>query len=98
MAEALFLVTRTTQGVSEDRDRVREVIINDDDATTNANVIIATVAALNAAAPVETGAEAKYPAGYFDTVIELSDLTTESTLRTDGDFIAFPPRVVSVTT
>ncbi len=98
MAEALFLVTRTTQGVSEDRDRVREMILADDDGTTDADVITAAIAALNTASPVETGAEAKYPAGYFDTVNELSDLVTDSVLRTDGDFIAFPPRVASLET
>lgn len=93
MAEALFLVTRTQQGVSDDRNRVREVIINDDDGTSDADIIIATIAALNASEPVESGVAPVYPAGYFDTVNELSDLTTDSVLRTDGDFIAFPPRV-----
>ena len=98
MAEALFLVTRTQQGVSEDRNQVREMIINDDDGTSDADVITAAIAALNAALPVETDAADAYPAGYFDTVNELSDLTTSGDLRTDGDFIAFAPRVAAVTT
>lgn len=98
MAEALFLVTRTTQGVSEDRNRVREIILADDDGTSDADVITAAIAVLNTAQPVESGAEAVYPAGYFDTVNELSDLVTASVLRTDGDFIAFGPRVASLVT
>lgn len=100
MVEALFLVTRTSQGVSDDRNRVRQVIINDDDAQTAAQTIATTIAALNAAQPVETGAEPVYPAGYFDTRVELSDLagTTEDNLRTAGDFIAFDEEVVSVKT
>ena len=93
MAEALFLVTRTDQGVNDDRNLVREVILADDDATTDADVIIAAVAVMNAAFPAETGAPDTYKAGYFDTVNELSDLVTSSILRTDGNFIAFAPRV-----
>ena len=98
MAEALFLLTRTDQGVNDDKNLVREMIMNDDDATTDANLIIAAVALLNAAHAVETGAPAVYTAGYFDTVNEISDLVTNGILRTDGDFIAFAPRVAAVTT
>lgn len=98
MAEALFLVTRTAQGVNDDRNQVREVIINNDDGDTDAQIIAAAIAALNAAQPVESGAEAVYPAGYFDTVNEISDLVTAGVLRTDGDFLAFAPRVAAVTT
>lgn len=94
MAEGLFLVTRTSQGVSDDRNRVREVITNEDDAQTDAQIITAVIASLNAAQPVETGAEPVYPAGYFDTVV---DLTVAITLATDGDFLAYPPRVAAVT-
>lgn len=94
MAEAIYLVTRTSQGVSDDRNRVREVIINADDGSTDAEIIADAVAALNAAQPVESGAEAIYPAGYFDTVVAL---TTAVTLGADGDFIAYPPRVAAET-
>ncbi len=101
MAEALYLVRRTSQGVNDDRNRVREVLINEDDGQTNAQIITATIAALNANEPVETGAEDIYPAGYFDEVIDIDDLsgtTDEDNLRTDGDFIAFGPEVTSVKT
>ena len=98
MAEALYLVTRTDQGVNDDRNLVREVIVNDDDGTTDANIIIATVALMNTAFPAESGAPDVYKEGYFDTVNELSDLVTTGVLRTDGDFLAFAPRVGSVTT
>lgn len=98
MAEALYLVRRTTQGVNDDRNRVREVIVNNDDGDSDATIIANVVALLNTAHPVESGAEPVYPAGYFDTVNQISDLTTSGDLRTDGDFIAFPPRVAAVTT
>jgi hypothetical protein len=93
MAEALFLVRRTSQGVNDDRNRVREVVINEDDAQTDAQIIAATVAALNAAQPVSSGGSDVYPAGYFDTVVAL---TTAVTLGADGDFLAYPPRVAAV--
>ena len=98
MAEGLYLVRRTVQGVNDDRNRVREVLINEDDGQSDADIIIATVAALNAAQPVETGGEPIYHAGYFDTVVDIDDLVTSGPLRTDGDFIAFAPRVVAVET
>jgi hypothetical protein len=100
MAEGLFLVRRTTQGVNDDRNRVREVLINEDDGQTDAQIITATIAALNAAQPVTSDGQGDviYPAGYFDTVVDIDDLVTSGPLRTDGDFIAFAPRVVAVET
>ena len=97
MAEALFLVRRTTQGVNNDRNLVREVIINSDDGGTDADVIAEAISGLNAQNPVEAGAEAVYPADYFDTVEDIGDLTS-GPLATDEDFIAFPPRVSAITT
>lgn len=97
MAEALFLVRRTVQGVNEDRNRVREVLINEDDGQTNAQIIAATIAALNAVTPVGDGftaGEPVYPAGYFDTVDPVN--TTTGILSADGRFVAFPPRVAAV--
>jgi len=92
MAEALFLVERTTMLDGNDIDGVRSVIINDVEGTSDADVITATIAALNAA----SGATSKFPAGYFDTVNELSDLVTAGDLRADGDFIAFPEKAYQV--
>lgn len=100
MAEALYLVTRTAQGVNDDKNLVREVIVNDDDGTSDADIITATIALMNAALGADADAPVVYPAGYFDTVVLLSDLTgtTQDNLRTDGDFIAFAPRVTAVVT
>ena len=92
MAEALYLVERTTAVDGNDIDGVRSVLINNDDGDADADIIIAAVAALNAA----SGATGKFPAGYLDTVNEVSDLVTAGDLRTDQDFIAFPEKVVQV--
>lgn len=100
MAEALYLVTRTIQGVNYDKNLVREVIVNNDDALTDAQIIAAVIVLMNAALGADSDAPAVYPAGYFDTVVKIGDLaaTGETNLRTDGDFIAFAPRVAEVTT
>ena len=103
MVEALWLIRRTAQGVSDDRNRVREVLFNNDDGDSDAVKITNLIAALNAAQPVSGGfsdGEPVYPAGYFDEVINIDDLagTGEDNLRTDQDFIAFGPEVVSVKT
>ncbi len=100
MAEALYLVRRTSQGVNDDRNRVREVLVNSDDGQTDAQIMAALVILLNAAQPVETGGEDIYPVGYFDEVIDIDDLsgTSEDNLRTDDDFIAFGPELFSVKT
>lgn len=96
MAETLFLVERTAYPVADDRDGVRAVVINEDDGQTNAQIIAATIAALNAALPSD--GEALFPAGYFDTVTNISDLVTAGALRTDGDFLAFKQEVASLRT
>lgn len=97
MAEGLFLVRRTDQGVNNDRNRVREVLINEDDGQTDAQIIAATISALNAAQPVESGFENVYPDDYFDTVENIDDLTS-GPLASDGDFVAFAPRITAVET
>ena len=98
MADALWLISRTSQGVSEDRNRVREILINIDDGDDDATKIQGAVDALNVAHP--TDGEPVYPAGYFDTVLNIDDLagTGETNLRTEFDFIAFGPEVKSVRT
>ena len=98
MAAGLFLVTRTDQGVNNDRNLVREVIIHDDDGDTDAVIIAQCITQLNLLDPVESkdGAtpEAVYPAGYFDTVIQIG-ATPEGPLATINDMIAYPPEVGS---
>jgi len=99
MAAGLFLITRTDQGVTNDRNRVREVILNNDDGQTNAQHIAQAITGLNASQPVESGANAEpvYPAGYFDTVVQIG-ATPAGPLATDNDYIAYAPEVVSAKT
>jgi hypothetical protein len=94
MAEALYLVERTTALDGNDIDGVRHVLINNDDGDADAVIITAAIAACNAA----SGATGKFSAGYFDTVNKVSDLVTAGDLRTDQNFIAFPEKVVEVRT
>lgn len=94
MVAGLFRVTRTDQGVNDDRNKIREVIVHEDDAQSDAAIIVAVIATLNAAVPVESGAEAVYPAGYFDTVTQIG-ASPEGPLATDGDLLAYAPVVAS---
>lgn len=98
MAEALYLVERTDYPVADDREGVRAVLINNDDGDADAVIIANVITALNAKLPVDAQADAKFPAGYFDTVNLVSDLVTTGDLRTDQDFIAFKAEVTSVRT
>ncbi len=97
MVAGLFLVTRTSQGVNDDRNRVREVILHEDDGQTDAQIITQAILGLNTSQPVETDAEAVYPAGYFDTVIQIA-AAPEGPMATIDDYIAYAPEVVSVKT
>ena len=94
MAQALHIITRTVQGVNDDRNLVREVIMNLDNADSDAVNLVAAVTAMNLLAPVESGAEAVYPAGYFDTITEFG-LTPSGILGTDLDILAYAPRVAA---
>lgn len=107
MVEALWLIRRTAQGVTDDRNRVRECLFNNDDGDSDAVKMQNLVDALNAATPTGDGLPAHdvagenvYPDGYFDEVINIDDLagTGEDNLRTDQDFIAFGPEITSVKT
>ena len=100
MADALWLIRRTSQGVNDDRNQVREVLINIDDGDDDATKIQGCIDALNTAHPVEAGAEKAFPDFYFDEVINIDDLagTGENNLRTEFDFIAFAPAVDSLIT
>jgi hypothetical protein len=99
MVAGLFLVERTTQGVSEDKNQVRQVIVHEDDAQTNAQIITAVIASLNAAIPAgdPSGSQNVYPAGYFDTVTQIG-AAPAGPLATDGDFYAYPPQVAALNT
>ena len=96
MAEGLFLVERTLRPDNNVRDGIQAVIINNDDGDTDAQHIAAAILAVNTALP--STAEDKLPAGYFDTVNELSDLVTTGDLRTALDFLCFTREVTSVRT
>ena len=95
MADAIFLVTRTDQGVSSDRNLVREVIIFQDDGDSDAVIIAQCITGLNALEGAETDAPDVYPAGYFDTVVQIG-ATPVDPLDTEFDFIAYAPRVSSL--
>lgn len=97
MVAGLFLITRTQQGVNDDRNQVREVILSDDDADTDAQHITQAIAGLNASHAVESGAAAVYPAGYFDTVVQIGT-TPAGPLTTDNDYIAYTSEVSSIKT
>lgn len=97
MAEALFLVERTAS-VNNDRDGIRAVVINNDDGDSDAEIITAAIAAVNAALPADADVpDDKLPAGYFDTVTQVDDLTS-GPLATDQDFLCFKQEVTSVRT
>ena len=98
MVAGLFLVERTVQGVNDDRNQVRSVVAHEDDAQTDAQIIAAVIANLNAATPTGDSAssgEPVYPDGYFDTVTQIG-ASPAGPLVTDGDLIAFPPEVLRV--
>ena len=98
MVAGLFLVTRTLQGVNDDRNQVREVIVHEDDGETDAAIIATAVVGLNASHAVETDAEDVYPeVGYFDTVIQIA-AAPEGPLATIDDYIAYAPEVSSIKT
>ena len=98
MVAGIFLVTRTAQGVSSDKNLVREVIIHEDDGQTDAQIEQECVDQLNLLFPVETkdGAivEPVYPTGYFDTTIQVA-AAPEGPLATINDMIAYAPEVGS---
>lgn len=95
MVAGIFLVTRGDQGVTNDRNKVREVVTHDDDAQTDAQIIATVIAALNVLHPTGdpiTPGEDAYPALYFDTVVQIGAAPVAD-LDTIGNFIAFAPRV-----
>ena len=97
MAAAIFLVTRTLQGVTQDKNQIREVIVHEDDAQSDADIITALLASMNATEPAgdPSGDLDQYPPGYFDTVVQIG-ATPVADLDTDGNYIAFAPRVASL--
>lgn len=94
MAAGIFLVTRTVQGVNQDINQVREVIVHEDDAQTDAQIITALLASMNTVEPAgdPSGSRTQYPAEYFDTVVQIG-ASPVADINTDGDYIAFAPRV-----
>jgi hypothetical protein len=97
MAAGLFLVERTDQGDNSDRNGVRAIIVNDDDAQTDAQIIATAIATMNTTQAVESGAEDQYPAGYFQTVVQVG-ATPAGPLATDGDLLVYKREVMSVRT
>jgi hypothetical protein len=97
MAEQLWLCNRARNPGRSFVDGVEFVVINNDDADTEAQTIAAAVLALNTALPADADGTDKFPAGYFDTAVDLSDLTT-GPLATDLDFYAFGKTQASAVT
>lgn len=104
MVAGLFLVQRTVQGEADDRNRVRDVVVHEDDAQTDAQIIAAVIATLNTLASVGDGLPAHapagenvYPDGYFDTVTQIG-ASPAGPLATDGDLFAFGVAEASQTT
>ncbi len=94
MAAAIFLVTRTVQGVNQDINGIREVIVHEDDGQSDAAIITALLANMNTVEPAgdPSGDFDQYPVGYFDTVVQIG-ASPVADLSTDGDYLAFAPRV-----
>ncbi len=94
MAAGIFLVTRTVQGVNQDINGIREVIVHEDDGQSDAAIIIALLTNMNTVeqAGEPAGSQDQYPAGYFDTVLQIG-ATPVAALATDGDYLAYRPNV-----
>ena len=90
MAAAIFLVTRTVQGVNQDINQVREVIMHNDDADADALIIQNLIDIMNTTEPAgdPSGDRNQYPDGYFDTVVQIG-ATPVANLGTEFDFLAF---------
>ena len=101
MVDAIFLVKRNSQGVTNDRNLIREVLIFNDDQDADALIIQNTVDALNLADPVESndGAnpEPVYPDFYFDTVVQVG-ASPAGPFDTEFDFLAYAPAVLELET
>ena len=97
MAAAIFLVTRTVSGVNQDINQVREVIVHEDDGQSDAAIIVALLANMNTVeqAGDPAGDFNQYPDGYFDTVVQIG-ATPVADLSTDGDYLAYAPRVAAL--
>ena len=76
---------------------MREVIVHEDDGQSDAAIITALLASMNATEPAgdPSGSQDQYPVGYFDTVVQVG-ATPVADLDTDGNYIAFAPRVASL--
>ena len=99
MVDALFLVTRTAQGVGDDRNRVREVVIFNDDGDSDLVIAQNTVDILNTNTPTGDGLPAHdvagenvYPDLYFDTVVQIGTIPS-GPFGTEFDYIAYAPKV-----
>ncbi len=97
MVAGIFLVTRTVQGVNQDINGVREVIVHEDDAQTDAQIIAALLVNMNLVEPAgdPSGSQDQYPDFYFDTVVQIG-ATPALDLSTDGDYLAYAPRVAAL--
>lgn len=95
MAEHLYLIRRTTH-MNDERNRVRDILINNDDGDSDAVKIQNAVDAMNTAQPRDGGSPT-YPDGYFDFVLDVTELsgTGQDNLRTVGGFITWGPEIAT---
>lgn len=99
MVAGVFLVERTSQGRSDDRNQVRAVVVNEDDAQSDAVIIQAVIDTLNANTPTGDGFSTGndvYPDGYFDLVTQIG-AAPAGPIAVDGELIAYTPEVIRVT-
>ena len=103
MVDAIFLVTRTVQGVNDDKNKVREVIFFNDDGDSDLLIAQNLVDILNTNTPRGDGLPAHAPAGdnvypdlYFDTVVQIG-ATPVAPLGTEFDYLAYGPAVDTFT-
>ena len=99
MVAALFLVTRTVSN-NEDKDGIRQVVINNDDGDADAVIAANAATAVNNDQPATTDAvntSEKLKSDYFDTVVQIGS-TPAGPLATDQDFIAVGDSVSEVLT
>lgn len=94
MAEALYLVTKTVDPGDSTVNGITAVLINKDDAQTDAQIKADAVAQVNVLLKGGQTINDPVPADYFDTVDKVSDLVAGS-LKDNKDAYVFLPGSVA---
>jgi hypothetical protein len=98
MVAGVFLVERTIHDPDHDINRVRQVVVHEDDAQTDAQIIAAVIATLNTNTVRGDAISSldAYPAGYFNIVTQIGAVPA-GPIAVDGELIAFQQEVIRVT-